>query len=91
MVTAEEDGAARFDDDLLLERATFLGRVLFSQDEDLLALAHQWQQAGREFAGLAYAHQLNITIGQAIRDLDHLAKVLDAGDMRNRVKYLPFS
>ena len=41
VLTAEEDGAARLDDDPLLDRATSLGRVLFSQDQDLLAIAHR--------------------------------------------------
>jgi hypothetical protein len=91
VVTAEEDGITRLDDDLLLDRATSLGRVLFSQDKDLLAIAHQWQQAGHEFAGFAYAHQLRISIGQAVRDLDLLAKALEPDDMRNRVEYLPYS
>ncbi len=36
VLTAQEDGAAELDDDRLLERATELGRVLVSQDEDLL-------------------------------------------------------
>ena len=49
--TAEEDGSATLEDDPLLARATSLGRILFSQDEDLLVIAHQWLQSGREFAG----------------------------------------
>ncbi len=28
--------------------------------------------------------------GQAVRDLELLAKVLDPGDMRNRVEYIPY-
>jgi predicted nuclease of predicted toxin-antitoxin system len=36
VLTAQEDGAAELDDDRLLQRATELGRVLVSQDEDLL-------------------------------------------------------
>jgi predicted nuclease of predicted toxin-antitoxin system len=36
VLTAQEDGAAELDDELLLERAAKLGRVLVSQDEDLL-------------------------------------------------------
>jgi len=36
VLTAQEDGAPQFDDDRLPERATELGRVLVSQDEDLL-------------------------------------------------------
>jgi hypothetical protein len=91
VLTAEEDGSAAIDDDRLLDRATVLGRVLFSQDEDLLAIAYQRVQAGRAFGGVVYAHQLAISIGQAVRDLELLAKVLDPPDMRNRVEYLPYS
>ncbi|HZZ82043.1 MAG TPA: DUF5615 family PIN-like protein [Gemmataceae bacterium] len=91
VLTAAEDGASTLDDDALLDRATALERVLFSQDDDLLAIAHARQISGREFAGLAYAHQLNISIGQAVRDLELLAKVLGPSDMLNHVEYLPYS
>src|SRR5262249_12908261 len=39
VVTAQEDGGTRLEDTALLERATALQRVLFSQDDDLLAVA----------------------------------------------------
>jgi Domain of unknown function (DUF5615) len=90
VLTCQEDGTTTLDDDLLLDRATLLGRVLFTEDEDLLAITQQRQQAGKEFSGVAYAHQLNISIGQAIRDLELLAKVFEPDDMRNRVEYLPY-
>ena len=89
VLTAQEDGAAAFDDDKLLERATHLGRVLFSQDRDLLVIAHHWLETGREFSGLIYAHQLNITIGRAIRDLDLLAQAPEPDDLRNQIEFLP--
>ena len=38
VITAYEDDTAELDDQRLLERATQLGRVLFSQDKDLLTL-----------------------------------------------------
>jgi hypothetical protein len=38
VLTAQEDGSRRFADAQLLDRATALQRVLFSQDEDLLAI-----------------------------------------------------
>ena len=78
-----------WDDERLLERATQLGRVLFSQDNDLLAIAHRWQRTNRSFAGLVYGHQLDLSIGQAIRDLELIASVYDPDDMRDRVEYLP--
>jgi hypothetical protein len=90
VVTAFEDGAATWDDDRLLTRATELGRVLFSQDEDLLAVTRAWLDAGKEFSGLVYAHQLGITIGQAVKDLELIAKALDPEDMRNRIEFIPF-
>jgi hypothetical protein len=91
VLTAEEDGSATLDDDRLLDRATSLGRVLFSQDQDLLAIAHRRLQTAAAFAGVVYAHQLGISIGQAVRDLELIARVLDPDDMQNRVEYLPYS
>jgi hypothetical protein len=89
VMTAHEDGAAELDDEVLLERAIHLGRVLFSQDRDLLIITHHWLETGREFSGLIYAHQLNITIGRAVRDLELLAQVLDPTDMHNHIEFLP--
>ena len=91
VLTAEEDGAETLEDDALLDRASSLGRVLFSQDVDLLAIAQRQLQTGRDFTGVVYAHQLAISIGQAVRDLELVAKVLDPEDMRNRVEYIPYS
>jgi len=51
VLTAQEDGARRFLDAILLDRATTLGRVLFSQDEDLLSEAARRQYGGETFAG----------------------------------------
>lgn len=57
VVTAQADNAARLLDPQLLDRAMALGRVLFTQDEDLLAEATRRQRAGESFAGVVYAHQ----------------------------------
>jgi hypothetical protein len=88
-VTSYEDGTAALDDEFLLERITALGRTIFTHDDDFLAIAAQWLSAGRPFAGVAYAHQLSITVGQAIRDLELIAEALDPADVRNRVVFLP--
>jgi len=89
VLTTAEDGSSRLGDEELLMRATELDRVLFTQDDDLLVVAAQWHDAGRAFAGLVYAHQLRVTIGQAVRDLELLATTLEPGDMHNRVEFLP--
>jgi hypothetical protein len=91
VLACQEDGTPTLDDDLLLDRATSLGRELYTQDEDLLAIAQQRQVACTDFSGVAYAHQLGISIGQAVRDLELLARVYEPDDMRNRVEYLPYS
>ena len=90
VLTAYGDNAAEFDDVSLFARATGLERVFFSQDDDFLVIADQWLQEGRDFSGLVYAHQLGITIGQAIRDLELIARALEPEDMRNRIEFLPF-
>ena len=90
VITAQEDGAAMWPDDRLLDRAGELGRVLFSQDDDLLAEAELRQRENLPFAGVIYAHQLSITIGQCVRDLELIAKAAQPGDLNNRVEFLPF-
>ena len=79
----------RLSDPALLDRATALGRVLFTHDEDLLREAAERQQRGERFAGIIYAHQLKVTIGQCIRDLELIAKTSEPEDCANRVEYLP--
>jgi hypothetical protein len=89
VLTAQADGARRFPDPELLDRARVLGRVLFSQDEDLLAEATSCQRTGQGFAGVVYAHQLRVNIGRCIADLELIAKATDPEDWMNRVEYLP--
>jgi hypothetical protein len=89
VLTAQLDGATELEDPRLLDRATELGRVLFSQDDDLLAEAAKCQRSGKEFGGVIYAHQLGITIGRAVNDLEMLAQAGMLEDFANRVEYLP--
>ncbi len=89
MITAEEDNAARLPDPDLLDRATALGRVLFSQDTDLLREGTRRQQSGEPFSGVIYAHQLHVPVGRCLDDLELLAKACDPPEFVNRVEYLP--
>lgn len=90
VLTAQLDGTTELDDPSLLDRATDLGRVLFSQDADLLAEATKRQRSGTFFGGVIYAHQTGITIGRAIHDLQLLAGAGNPEDFANRVEYLPW-
>lgn len=89
VLTAQEDGTTRLSDPQLLDRATVLSRVLFSQDSDLLREVARRQFTGECFAGVIYGHQQNVTIGQCVKDLEVIAKVLDPEDLANQVIYLP--
>ncbi|SPF44253.1 conserved hypothetical protein [Candidatus Sulfopaludibacter sp. SbA4] len=89
VLTAQEDGAAEFDDDLLLQRATELGRVLVSQDEDLLREGARCMREQKAFAGIIYAHQLRITIGQMVEDLALIAIATSNEEWSGKIEYLP--
>ena len=89
VLTAQEDGSAEFEDSDLLDRATELDRVLFSQDDDLLREANKRQQRGEIFAGVIYAHQLNITVGQCVLDLELIAKPTEMEGWVSSTVYLP--
>src|SRR4029077_4124359 len=89
VVTAFEDGSHRLQDPELLDRAGELDRVLFSQDDDLLAEATLRQRNVIDFAGVIYAHQKSVTVRDCIDELELIAKVLDPEDLRGRVVFLP--
>jgi hypothetical protein len=77
------------DEQVGLDRVMMLRRVIFTQDEDFLIEARRRQETGEPFAGVVYAHQLNVTIGQCVADLELIAKIYEPEDMANRVEYLP--
>ena len=56
--------------------------AVYTQDADYLALAAQCQDDGTEHSGIIYAHQLSITIGQAVADLELIAKVMEPDELR---------
>jgi hypothetical protein len=89
VLTAQGDGADRLLDPALLDRATSLGRLLFSRDSDLLREAVHRQRDGIPFAGVAYAHPLRLGIGACIRELELLALAGEPEDFANRIVYLP--
>lgn len=89
VLTAQEDGAGQFTDSELLSRAAVLGRVLFSEDDDLLREATRRQRQGETFAGIVYAHQLSVTIGQCVNDLELIAQTSEPEEWANRVEFLP--
>ncbi len=59
------------------------------QDDDFLAEAQRRQVEGQDFTGVIYVHQLDISIGDCVKDLEMIAEVNKPEDLANRVQYLP--
>ena len=89
VLIAYEDRTSELEDPALLDRAGELGRVLFTRDDDLLAEATQRQRTGILFCGVIYAHQLRVSIGRCVQDLEIIAKAGDPEDLMNGVMFLP--
>ena len=77
------------DDEPLLNRATELGRILVSQDVDLLREGTRLLSRHGDFSGIVYAHQLRVTIGQMVEDLELIATATSKEDWYGRIEYLP--
>jgi hypothetical protein len=89
VLTAYEDGASELDDATLLDRAGIRQRVPFTRDDDLLAEATRRQRAEIPFCGVIYAHQLRVSIGTCVRDLEIVAKAGEPEDLMNGILFLP--
>ena len=89
VITAFEDKASEMNDSELLNRASELGRVLFTQDDDLLAEAANRQKNGILFQGVIYAHQLRISIGACVSDLEIIVKAANPNELVSTVIFLP--
>jgi hypothetical protein len=65
-------------DDVLLQKAADLDRVLLSRDVDLEIIAHRWMREWRRFPGLLFwrqqPRQERATIGQVVDTIEELAK-----------------
>jgi hypothetical protein len=89
VLTSQDDGTDREDDEFLLNRSTQLGRVLLTQDKDYLRLTAEWLRAGRAFGGVLFAQQQRVSIGQLISDLELISRCCEPDEVQNRVTFLP--
>jgi hypothetical protein len=88
LLTSLEDGTERLPDPELLDRATSLGRVLFSMDIDLVIEAERRQHEGVEFAGVLFARQ-GTPIGLLVEELEIVAAATDPDEMQGVLIRLP--
>jgi predicted nuclease of predicted toxin-antitoxin system len=89
VITAQEDSSDELPDPDLLDRASALGRVLFTHDDDLLAEAARRQSAGEPFAGVVYIHERRRHIRRCVEELELIAMASEPEEWVARVQYLP--
>ena len=90
VLRAQDDGAGEMTDEKLLQRATELRRIIFTQDSRFKAMAEDWQRQGKTFAGLLFGNQLGVTVGTYVKDLELIAKATEPAEWVNVVQHLPF-
>lgn len=89
VLTVQEDGLRNTPDTEVLDRATLLGRVMFSMDVDFLREARQRQHTKRSFPGVVFAHQQSANIGDCVRDLELIATLCEPSELLGKVQFLP--
>jgi hypothetical protein len=89
VLTAQEDGTTEWEDPDLLERATAVNRVLFTNDRDFLRIVAVRQQFSQPLTGVIYAPQTS-PLGPVLRDLELCALACEPEDFAEGLTYLPF-
>jgi hypothetical protein len=89
VLTSQEDHTRTAEDEDLLVRATSLGRLLFTYDEDFLTIAAAWQHSSKHFPGILFAAQTGMSIGRTIADIQLIAEVCSPEEIADQVVYLP--
>lgn len=89
VIRVQDVGLVATDDIVILEFAHLQGLIVFTMDDDFLALGADKQRNEIPFSGLIYAKQHSLSIGQFINELELVAKGYDPIDVENKVVYLP--
>jgi len=84
VTTATEAGLLHAPDEAHVAYALAEGRVIFTEDDDYLAL----NARGEPHAGITYCHQQTRSIGEIIRSLVLIWEVYEPEEMANRIEYL---
>ncbi|BBM87602.1 DUF5615 family PIN-like protein [Candidatus Uabimicrobium amorphum] len=75
VLTIQEDNSMSISDQTLLDRATQLGRVVFTHDDDFLRESVARQEQQTHFCGIVYGHQKRVSTGKCIEDLELIASI----------------
>ena len=89
VLTAREDQHHKMPDPEVLDRASNLNRVLFTQDRDFLDITRQYQSTGQEFGPVVFMEQNRLGYGETIAELELIAQILTFAELRNKLTRLP--
>jgi predicted nuclease of predicted toxin-antitoxin system len=84
VTSTPEAGLLEATDEAQTAHALREGRVIFTQDEDFLAL----HASGAPHPGIAYCKKNTRSIGKIVRGLVLIWEIYDAEDMAGRIEYL---
>jgi hypothetical protein len=90
VLTSAEDGTRRFPDKKLLDRATELGRILYTHDDDLVKEAVRRLPTGKPFSGVVYSHQLRSPVDRCCEDIQLIADSLGPDELNGVLEFIPF-
>ena len=62
---------------------------MFTRDDDFLREATRRLRVRESFLGVIYTHQIGLSIGECIQELELIAFATETEEYRNRVEYLP--
>lgn len=89
ILSAAEEKTNELFDDELLKLASSLSRALVTFDIRFRVMAENWIRTGSGFAGLIFVNSNRVTMGKVIADLELIAKVYEAGELNNKVEFVP--
>lgn len=88
VLTVQSDGMSGATDQEVLDRATELGRPVFTNDDDFLVEAHRRQESGQAFAGVFYAHA-QAALGRCVMDLEIISVCSEPEVWVSRTVFVP--
>jgi hypothetical protein len=89
VITAQEEGLDGQPDDVLLDRATELRRVVFTQDQDFFTEASMRQRGGQSFSGVFFMSQGCLSYRDCIEELELVAKCSEWHEWAGQINSIP--
>lgn len=84
-----EDGTEQLNDPDLWLRATNLGRIVVTQDQDFLAIAQWNSDEEQPHPGLVFCHSSKMALSKLADDLDLIAQAMSPDEFISTIVWVP--